>query len=154
MLTIAFNLLGKKSSVKEGISFVSDFAINIESFSEIYTAQSYTADFPISLEVFSLFVHSKTENFLKAYKYRALAEITLEDVAKREKFLTDYHIINFLANQTGLDKVSITAVLVAISNLLRLTNNYEVDEMHFVSFRVFRKFSKTMGKNIFFITEY
>lgn len=154
MLTIAFNLLSKKSSVKEGISFVSDFVINIESFSEVYIAQSYTADFSISLEIFSVFVYSKTENFLKAYKYWTLAEITLEDIAKKEKFLTDYHIINFLANQTGLDKVSTTAILVAISNLLRLANSYEVDEMHFVSFRVFRKFSETIGKNIFFITEY
>lgn len=84
--------------------------------------------------------------------YKAWIEITEEDLMRKEKFLTDYHINRFLAKYSALDISSIVDVLVNISNLLRLSAEEEVDELHFTTFRVVRLVKN--NKTYFLITQF
>lgn len=142
-----------KAGVNQLIT-ISDFAIDIQTIPEIHETQRFFTNFQIPLEVLKVFDYRTTENFLRAYKYYALVEVTQEDLIRKEKFLTDYHSIHWIAKESGKDVVSVAEILVAISNLLRLASMYSVDEIHLISMRVFRKYSDTLGKDIFFITEF
>jgi len=84
--------------------------------------------------------------------YKVLIEITEEELLEKEKFLTDYHVLNFLANETAVDKVSIASVFTAISNMLKLCRDYKVDEIHCFSLRLVR--IEREEKTYFLITDY
>lgn len=102
-------------------------------------------------------IHKKainTQNFLKAYTYTTLIEISMNDILQKEKFLTDYHSINYLADEAGVTKVDVFRVLIAISNLLRQANSVGVDEIHLASIRVFRKYSPELKKTFYIISEF
>ena len=154
MIGIIFTLQPHQQAGTYELTSIVDFDIDLQSISEIRLTESYICNFEIVIEVLSKYEFTSIENFLRAYKYYTLAELTLEDLAKKERFLTDYHCINFLFEESNVDKVSIAQLLIAMSNLLRLANEYNVDELHFMSMRIVRKFSETLNKNIYFITEY
>jgi len=84
--------------------------------------------------------------------YKVLIEITEEELLEKEKFLTDYHVLNFLSSETAVDKVSIASVFTAISNMLRLCRDYKVDEIHCFSLRLVR--IEREEKTYFLITDY
>ena len=84
--------------------------------------------------------------------YKVLIEITEEELLEKEKFLTDYHVLNFLSSETAVDKVSIASVFTAISNMLRLCRDYKVDEIHCFSLRIVR--IERENKTYFLVTDY
>jgi hypothetical protein len=133
---------------------VCDFTIDIQAIPEIHETQRFFTDFQIPLEVLNVYDYKTTENFLRAYKYYTLIEITQEDLIRREKFLTDYHTVKFIANDGGIDRINVALSLVGLSNLLRLASEFGVDEIHAVSLRIFRKRSEVLNKDVFIITEY
>jgi len=92
------------------------------------------ADFP----VFSSKI-SDNKNVIYAtlcgYTYKQLTSIDLSKV-RVLRFLTDYHSVRFLARETGLDNVSVSEILIALSNLLRLADENYVDEINLMSIRL------------------
>ena len=92
------------------------------------------------------------EENLSKRPYKVLIEITEEELLEKEKFLTDYHVLNFLSSETAVDKVSIASVFTAISNMLRLCRDYKVDEIHCFSLRLVR--IEREEKTYFLITDY
>lgn len=134
--------------------YVSDFEINILSETEIILTESKTENFQLLIDIKNVFENRKIENIFKGYKYYQLVELTQEDLAQKEKFLTDYHTLNWLSREAGISKVELAEAIIALSNLLRFCAYYGVDEIHLLSLRLFRKFSDTLKKNLFIITEY
>ena len=92
--------------------------------------------------------------FGRIYKYYDLLDVSIEDMMTKERFLADYHVLRYLERESLLDRVSVGRVAVALSNLLRLCSGYDIDELHYVSLRIIRKFSEKLQKDIFVITEY
>jgi hypothetical protein len=92
--------------------------------------------------------------FGRVYKYYDLLDVSIDDMMTKERFLADYHVLRYLERESLLDRVSIGRVAVALSNLLRLCAGYDIDELHYVSLRIIRKFSEKLQKDIFIITEY
>ena len=154
MLTVTVLLSGKVQIAKYYLVQEVDFIVDIQAETNTYSTIIFENDFQISMEVVHAYTYAKEENFLKPYKYYQLIEITLEDMMRKERFLADFHVINFLWNETTVDKVDICRLLVGLSNLLRLASVHSVDEIHALSLRIFRKFSDQLKKDIFFITEY
>jgi len=154
MLTVTVLLSGKVQIAKYYLVQEVDFIVDIQAETNTYSTIIFENDFQISMEVVHAYTYAKEENFLKPYKYYQLIEITLEDMMRKERFLADFHVINFLWNETTVDKVDICRLLVGLSNLLRLASAYSVDEIHALSLRILRKFSDQLKKDIFFITEY
>lgn len=70
--------------------------------------------------------------------YRELVSIDEEVLARKEKFLADYHTVRWLARESGTNEYYVAKVAVALSNLLRLCEEYEVDEIYLVSMRIIR----------------
>jgi len=152
MINITCSVQSALSKISSEVIKIIDFPLSIESISEIHLTTSSIAEFTVYLESSSIFSYEVVRNFLKAYKYYDLAELPLEELIQKERFLADYHVLNFLMNETAVDKVSITNVLVALSNLLRLCKNYEIDEIFALSLRIARLVSE--DKTYFVITEY
>jgi len=92
--------------------------------------------------------------FGRVYKYYDFLDVSEEDMMTKERFLADYHVLRYLERESFLDRVSVGRVAVALSNLLRLCSGYDVDELHYMSLRIIRKFSEKLQKDIFVITEY
>jgi hypothetical protein len=92
--------------------------------------------------------------FGRIYKYYDLLDVSIEDMMTKERFLADYHVLRYLEKESLLDRVSVGRVAVALSNLLRLCSGYDIDELHYLSLRIIRKFSEKLQKDIFIITEY
>jgi len=90
----------------------------------------------------------------RIYKYYDLLDVSIEDMMTKERFLADYHVLRYLERESLLDRVSVGRVAVALSNLLRLCAGYDIDELHYMSLRIIRKFSEKLQKDIFVITEY
>ena len=90
----------------------------------------------------------------KRYKYYELLDISQEDLAQKERFLADYHVLRYLEKEACTDRVIIGRLAVALSNLLRFCSGYNIDELHYMSIRIIRKFSEILQKDIFVITEY
>jgi hypothetical protein len=92
--------------------------------------------------------------FGRVYKYYDLLDVSIDDMMTKERFLADYHVLRYLERESLLDRVSVGRVAVALSNLLRLCSGYDIDELHYVSLRIIRKFSEKLQKDIYIITEY
>ncbi len=153
MLNINFSLSAqKKAEEVQEITFITDFSLQIESIHVAYLVSEYITDFSLQIESILVFKFEKTVNFLRAYTYETLIEISEEELLEKEKFLPDYHTLNFLSSETAVDKVSIASIFTAVSNLLRLCRDYEVDEIHSFSLRIVR--IKREDKTYFLITDY
>ncbi|MEM4739659.1 MAG: hypothetical protein QXS63_01085 [Zestosphaera sp.] len=152
MIIIIPLITGSQES-KEKV-YIEDFPIAIQSLIETYEGYKFFTDFQIRIEVLNRYDYSKIENFLRAYKYYQLVELTQEDLIKKDKFLTDYHTVKFIANDGGIDRINVALSLVGLSNLLRLASEFGIDEIHAVSLRIFRKRSEVLNKDVFIITEY
>jgi hypothetical protein len=92
--------------------------------------------------------------FGRIYKYYDLLDVSIEDMMTKERFLADYHVLRYLEKESLLDRVSVGRVAIALSNLLRLCSGYDIDELHYMSLRIIRKFSEKLQKDIYIITEY
>lgn len=89
---------------------------------------------------------------LNRRSYRVLIEITDEDMMRKERFLADYHTLQYIAKNSGLSIPDTAVAINNLSNLLGLCDTLEVDEIHAVSMRIVR-ITKN-GKTYFLITEY
>jgi len=152
MFNIRFTLFAKIAVQAKEVIVLTEFPAIFEAIAEIHLTASSIAEFTIDIESLTVFSYEVVRNFLKAYKYYDLAELEIEELIQKERFLADYHVLNFLMNEAAVDKVSITNVLVALSNLLRLCKNYEIDEIFALSLRIARLVSE--NKTYFVITEY
>lgn len=83
--------------------------------------------------------------------YRELVSISEEALARKEKFLADYHTVRWLAKESGTNEYYVAKIAVALSNLLRLCEEYEVDEVYLVSMRIIRVRSE--NKTFFVIVQ-
>ena len=154
MLTTIITLNGKAQTLEYVLTREVDFLVDIKAETNAYPVIILENDFQISIEILRAYTYAKEENFLRHYRYYQLIELTLEDIMRKERFLADFHVVNFLWNETTVDKVDICRLLVGLSNLLKLASVHSVDEIHALSLRIFRKFSDQLKKDIFFITEY
>jgi len=152
MFNIRFTLFAKIAVQAKEVIVLTEFPATFEAIVEIHLTASSIAEFTIDIESLTVFSYEVVRNFLKAYKYYDLAELEIEELIQKERFLADYHVLNFLMNEAAVDKVSITNVLVALSNLLRLCKDYEIDEIFALSLRIARLVSE--NKTYFVITEY
>jgi hypothetical protein len=88
------------------------------------------------------------------YSYEELLHI-FEDITKPAgNFLPDYYTLRYLEKEAILDRGSIAMLAVALSNLLRLANENDIDDIHFVSLRLRRIYSQALNKYFYVITEY
>ncbi len=154
MLTVTVLLSGKAQTIEYVLAREVDFFVDIQAETNTCSAVILENNFQVAIEATCTFLYAKEENFLRHYRYYQLIELTTEDIIKKERFLADFHVVNFLWNETTVDKVDICRLLVGLSNLLRLASVYSVDEIHALSLRILRKYSDQLRKDIFFITEY
>lgn len=131
-----------------------DFTVEISTEQVLHEVQVNEAlfEFEITEEYFIKLVNE--QNFLRAYTYKALIEISEEDIIEKERFLPDYHSLRWIAEEAGVSVVDVAKVFVALSNLLRVCDVRIVDEVHLVSLRLFRKFAEQINKTVFIITEF
>lgn len=143
-----------KKITRYEITNVSDFSLEILSDYAIHELLINETDFTIDIAREHFLKIVNTQNFLRAYTYRALIEISLDDLMARERFITDYHAIRYLATDAGITPNEVFRVLVSLSNLLREGNLHGIDEMHLASIRVVRKYSAELDKTFYIITEF
>jgi hypothetical protein len=91
-------------------------------------------------------------DYLFKLSYSQITSIALEDFLSA-RFLPDYHVIEYLAKEAQLDRYSVSKVLVALSNLLRDCQNYDVRQINAISLRI-HKAIMNEDKTVFVITEY
>jgi len=99
-----------------------------------------------------LFLDTVVIDYLFKLSYAQITSITLDDFLSA-RFLPDYHVIEYLAKDAQLDRYSVSKVLVALSNLLRECNNYDVRQINAISLRI-HKATMNDNKTVFVITEY
>jgi len=93
---------------------------------------------------------------LGGYKYSYAELLKLyEDITKPvERFIPDYFTLRYLEKEAILDRASIARLAVALSNLLRLATENDVDDIHFMSLRIRKVYSESLQKYFFVITDY
>lgn len=116
------------------------------------TIEHYFFPYLFNQEIITAYVMERA--FGKVYKYYQIAELSLEDLSQREKFLTDYHVIRYLSGEAKTDKATVGRLAVALSNLFRICREYGIEELHFTSLRIIKKYDNLLNKDIFIITEY
>jgi hypothetical protein len=96
------------------------------------------------------------EDFLAGYKYSYSELLKLyEDITKpADRFVPDYFTLRYLEKEAMLDRASVAMLAVALSNLLRLATENDVDDIHFVSLRIRKIYSEVLQKYFFVITDY
>jgi hypothetical protein len=104
------------------------------------------------LDDYFLNLHELIIDYLFKLSYSQITSITLEDFLSA-RFLPDYHVIEYLARETHLDRYSVSKVLVALSNLLRDCQTYDVRQINAISLRI-HKATMNDNKTVFVITEY
>ena len=88
------------------------------------------------------------------YSYSELLELFADITTPADRFVPDYFTLRYLEKETILDRASVAMLAVALSNLLRLTIDNDVDDIHFVSLRIRKVYSEAFQKYFFVITEY
>jgi len=93
---------------------------------------------------------------LSGYKYSYAELLKLyEDITKpAERFIPDYFALRYLEKEAILDRASIARLAIALSNLLRLATENDVDDIHFMSLRIRKVYSEALQKYFFVITDY
>jgi len=93
---------------------------------------------------------------LGGYKYSYAELLKLyEDITKpAERFIPDYFTLRYLEKEAILDRASIARLAIALSNLLRLATENDVDDIHFMSLRIRKVYSEALQKYFFVITDY
>jgi hypothetical protein len=104
------------------------------------------------LDDYSLNLHEFIIDYLFKLSYSQITSIALEDFLSA-RFLPDYHTIEYLANESQLDRYSVSKVLVALSNLLRDCQEYDVRQINAISLRIHKAIMNN-NKTVFVITEY
>jgi hypothetical protein len=90
----------------------------------------------------------------KQYTYNELI-VKFHDLSKIvDNFLPDWYTLRYLQKESILDRASVARVAIALSNLLRLAVENEIDEIHFVTLRFRKIFIEEVNKDIFVITDY
>lgn len=84
----------------------------------------------------------------KRRKYKEIISISEEDLKRKERFLTDWHVLRYLERDSGVLKIDIVKVLVSLRNLLKDCEKYSVDEINLVCIRMLRK------DKFFVVTDY
>jgi len=92
------------------------------------------------------------KDYLFKISYAQITSIALEDFLSA-RFLPDYHVIEYLAKEAQLDRYSVSKVLVALSNLLRDCQEYDVKQINAISLRI-HKAIMNENKTVFVITEF
>jgi hypothetical protein len=88
------------------------------------------------------------------YSYDQLLTL-FEDITKpADRFVPDYFTLRYLEKEAMLDRASVAMLAVALSNLLRLATENDVDDIHFVSLRIRKIYSEVLQKFFFVITDY
>jgi hypothetical protein len=101
---------------------------------------------------YSLKIYNLIIDYLFKLSYSQITSISLEDFLSA-RFLPDYHVIEYLAKESQLDRYSISKVLVALSNLLRDCQEYDVRQINAISLRIHKAIMNDK-KTVFVITEY
>jgi hypothetical protein len=91
-------------------------------------------------------------DYLFKLSYSNITSIALEDFLSA-RFLPDYHVIEYLAKEAQLDRYSVSKVLVALSNLLRDCQSYDVRQLNAISLRIHKAIMNN-NKTVFVITEF
>jgi hypothetical protein len=108
------------------------------------------------LDVFKFKIKILDELFKqgKQYTYNELI-VKFQDLTQIvDNFLPDWHSLRYLQKESILDRASVARVAVALSNLLRLAVENEIDEIHLVTLRIRKIFIEEVNKDIFVITDY
>jgi len=88
--------------VRSGKVIILQQVINESDFQLDLTSEQVLSSAQIREETFQDFTSEQTfvvvneVTFQKVYKYYELIDLTLEDLAEKEKFLTDYHVLRYL----------------------------------------------------------
>jgi hypothetical protein len=101
---------------------------------------------------YSLKIYDLIIDYLFKLSYSQIISIALEDFLVA-RFLPDYHVIEYLAKESQLDRYSVSKVLVALSNLLRDCQNYDVRQVNAISLRIHKAIMNN-NKTVFVITEF
>jgi len=104
------------------------------------------------VEDYSLKLYNLVIDYFFKLSYSQITNITLEDFLSA-RFLPDYHVIEYLAKEAQLDRYSVSKVLVALSNLLRDCQEYDVRQVNAISLRIHKAIMND-NKTVFVITEY
>jgi hypothetical protein len=153
------------------ITDVSNFNISDEAYSAVSTID--VTNFSISDIASVLKVLKDTTNFsVSDYieQIRSISDAILSQYAKYSyselltkfedittpagRFVPDYYTLRYLEKEAMLDRGSVAMLAVALSNLLRLCVENEVDEIHFVSLRIRKLYYDELDKYFFVITDY
>jgi hypothetical protein len=90
----------------------------------------------------------------KQYTYNEII-IKFHDLSKIvDNFLPDWYTLRYLQKESILDRASVARVAIALSNLLRLAVENEIDEIHYVTLRIRKIFIEEVNKDVFVITDY
>ncbi|RUM27667.1 MAG: hypothetical protein DSY42_09735 [Aquifex sp.] len=89
-----------------------------------------------------------TERILTQRRYSELIANIVDIPQATGEFLPDYLTVKILAEQSGISRHEVSDVVVALSNLLRASDDYEIEEINLLSMRI-----KKAG-NYWVITEY
>jgi len=73
---------------------------------------------------------------LSSLTYGQQKEIAFNEFVETEKFIPDYHVIRFLAEETGEDNITVAKILTAFSNLLTLCKDNNVAEIFALTMRI------------------
>jgi hypothetical protein len=103
-------------------------------------------------EHYYLKIYDLITDYLFKLSYAQITSITLEDFLSA-RFLPDYHVIEYLSKEAQLDRYSVSKVLVALSNLLRDCQAYDVRQINAISLRI-HKAIMNENRTVFVITEF
>jgi hypothetical protein len=140
-------------NVKE-LNTVSKYEIidSIDQFLEGYNIKDIISESFYFKEDMILHFYNLVVDYLFKLSFAQITSISLEDFLSA-RFLPDYHVIEYLAREAQLDRYSVSKVLVALSNLLRDCQTYDVRQINAISLRIHKAIMNNT-KTVFVITEF
>jgi hypothetical protein len=146
VLTIASNVNSVKTVIRQ------NYEDSLEIFTENYYAKTIISKSFDFVEDYKIKLYNLIVDYLFKLSYSQITSIALENFLSA-RFLPDYHVIEYLAKESQLDRYSISKVLVALSNLLRDCQEYDVRQINAISLRI-HKAIMNENKTVFVITEF
>jgi hypothetical protein len=140
-----------------GTFLLFDSIIKTQTYTEIRTTDQINLKIQENLNSSTTELHKSKDALIRSkeqYSYEELINKFKDLSITTDNFLPDWYTLRYLQKESILDRASVARVAVALSNLLRLAVENEINEIHYVTLRIRKFHVEELNKDIFVITDY
>lgn len=141
------------------IKLTDDLTVNLSETVSTNRVNELTLSDNITIDLTDLFIRTIKiiDEFCrpgKQYTYSEILDKFRDLTTVVDNFLPDWYTLRYIQKESILDRASVARVAIALSNLLRLAVENDIDEIHFVSLRIRKLYVEEVNKDLFVITDY